>query len=344
MSESDVINHPVQAYFEYYADSKTSICKVCKKSYKNRHSGNLLNHLKRKHHVLYSVILPKCIKYTKPKEVKKATINVTFNVEDLRKAFVAWVTVDARPYSLFSDVGAKSVLDPIFDACDKAGLNLRVNNQNVKDLCMEYQQRIEHEIIEQTRDKFISVIMDIVDIQNRSYLGISIRYEYCGKPVTRFIAVKRLLANHTGSLAAKLLKEALDKLHISMDDIISITTDNGANLLRAIKIWQLFQSHLLDDFLDIDLPFTAQQEAYDLFIDKELKKHSNTIKNDESEKYCLGVRCAAHTLNLVFDTALKASPSDESAIEFGRDLIKKLRTGNIENLIQLRELPKPQID
>lgn len=129
-----------------------------------------------------------------------------------------------------------------------------------------------------------------------------------------------------------------------MDDVISITSDNGSNLLRAIKIWRLFQSHLLDDFLHIDLPFTAQQEAYDVFIDKELKKHKNTIDNDDSEKYCHGIRCAAHTLNLVFDTAIDACPMDKDTIEFGRGLIKKLRTGNIENLIHLRQLPKPQID
>lgn len=167
MSDCEEKHHPVQAYFEYCADSNTSNCQLCKKIYKGRHSGNLLNHLKRKHHALYALILPKCNKYTKPKEENKATINVKYNIEDLKKAFVAWVTVDARPFSLFRDVGAKGVLDPIFDACKKADIDFCVNNQNVKDFCLDYEKRIEYEIIEQVQGKFISVIMDIVDIQDR---------------------------------------------------------------------------------------------------------------------------------------------------------------------------------
>lgn len=167
MSENDEKHHPVQAYFEYSADLNTSNCKLCKKSYKGRHSGNLLNHLKRKHHALYALILPKCNQYSKPKVENKATINVKYNVEDLKKAFVAWVTLDARPFSLYNDVGAKGVLDPIFDACKKAGIDFCVNNQNVKDFCLDYEKRIVNEITEQARNKFISVIMDIVDIQDR---------------------------------------------------------------------------------------------------------------------------------------------------------------------------------
>lgn len=178
----------------------------------------------------------------------------------------------------------------------------------------------------------------------RSFLGISIRYQHNNGPVTRFIAIKRLLSSHTGSLATKLVKEALDNFEISMDDVISITTDNGANLLKAIRICQLFQSHLVDDFLDMDLPFTAQAEAYDNFIDKELKKHAKTISDDKTEKYCFGIRCAAHTLNLAFEDAIKECKSDKETIDFARELVKKLRTEKFLNFIHLKNLPKPQID
>lgn len=122
---------------------------------------------------------------------------------------------------------------------------------------------------------------------------------------------------------AKLLKEAMNKFQISVDDVISITTDKGANMLRAIKIWMLFQSHLLDDFLDIDLPFTAQQDAYDNFIDRELKKYSNEISSSEIGTYCAGVNCAAHGLNLAFDDGINKCQTGKATIEVARNIIKK---------------------
>lgn len=129
-----------------------------------------------------------------------------------------------------------------------------------------------------------------------------------------------------------------------MDDVISITTDKGANMLRAIKIWILFQSHLLDDFLDIDLPFTAQQEAYDIFIDKELKKYSNEISSSEAGTYCTGLHCVAHSLNLAFDDRINNTQTGKITIDLARNIIKKLRTDNIQNLIHLKGLPKPILD
>lgn len=160
--------HPVQLYFEYNESLKKSVCKTCRNVFKGRHSGNLLSHLKRKHRLLYNVIQPKCIEFCKKKiQLKKSTVTVNYNLEELKKSFVAWVTLDARPYSLFNDVGARGVLEPIFQAFVDAGINFRINSQNIAIHCEEFEQKIREEITRQARGKLISAMIDVVDIQDR---------------------------------------------------------------------------------------------------------------------------------------------------------------------------------
>lgn len=156
--------------------------------------------------------------------------------------------------------------------------------------------------------------------------------------------MKRLLASHTGAYIAKCLKDTLKNFGLSTDKIYTTTTDNGSNMIRASNVLKLYQTHLIDDFLESNLPLYEQEAAYNTFIDVELKKHAKEISDDISGKYVFQIRCAAHTLELgVKDALLKCLPT-KYVIENAREIVKKLRTDNIMNLIVQKKLPKPNID
>lgn len=168
-------------------------------------------------------------------------------------------------------------------------------------------------------------------------------YELNGKMVPRIIGIKRMLASHTGAYIAKTLQESLKRFSASVDDMFAICTDNGANMLRASSISRLFQSHLLDEFFLNDLPFHDREQAYGIFIDRELKKHAKEINNPNG-KYAFSIHCAAHTMELGVKDGLKQSTDESGIIDAARDVIKKLRNESIMNLIALKRLPKPFID
>lgn len=153
-----------------------------------------------------------------------------------------------------------------------------------------------------------------------------------------------MLASHTGAYIAKSTKEVLEKFGISVDDVYTVTSDNGANVIRASNVMKLYQSHLIDDFLTSSLQFHEQEEAYNVFIDSELKRLNATIKDDDSGKYLHQIRCAAHTLELAINDALKNCELAAEIINVAREIVKKLRTDNIMNLIVVKNLPKPKID
>lgn len=57
----------------------------------------------------------------------------------------------------------------------------------------------------------------------------------------------------------------------------------------------------------------------------------------------LGIRCAAHTLQLAINSVLK-KPEIETTTSSVRNVVKKLRTPNISILLKNEGLAKPSID
>lgn len=176
----------------------------------------------------------------------------------------------------------------------------------------------------------------------RSVLGISIQYEHSGKIFSRLIGTKRLLASHTGAYIAKTMADSIEKINVSIDNVYAIAMDNGSNMGKAGQVVKLYQSHLLDDFLtNRTFTFHQQANAYNLFIDRELKKHVTELK---SEKYANIVHCGAHTLELCLKDALKKSPTEIQVIDESREMVKYMRTENVKNLLVTRKLPQAIID
>lgn len=91
-----------------------------------------------------------------------------------------------------------------------------------------------------------------------------------------------MLAKHTGAFIAKTLMECLGRVEVLVDNVYSSSTDKGSKMLRAAEVIKLYQSHLLDDFLiNSGLTFHEQEEAYNIFIDKELKKHAIELQKNK---------------------------------------------------------------
>lgn len=134
-------SHPVQQYFSFSTENNASQCTLCKTQLKGRHSSNLLRHLKSHHARTYEMIVPLIKQYHQSRSEKEKNITATFNLAKVTKALVCLVAVDGRPFSLMDDVGLKSLLDPIFNACDKNGVPYRINRRNIADHVTEYEKK-----------------------------------------------------------------------------------------------------------------------------------------------------------------------------------------------------------
>lgn len=169
------VMHPVQKYFIYDSENDSSLCLHCQKGYKGKHSSNLLRHLESKHKEVYKKIQPDIITFFEKKNIRKSkppapnpnVITVKYDLDVLKKSFVTFCTIDARPYSIFGDEGMNGILKPIHDACDHAGLRFRINRHNIRKHCESDELRLRAIIAEETRVKMVTVQMDIVTVLDR---------------------------------------------------------------------------------------------------------------------------------------------------------------------------------
>lgn len=153
----------------------------------------------------------------------------------------------------------------------------------------------------------------------------------------RNIAIQKMASSRTGINIVQCLRKLLHTHHISIDQIYSMTTNNGRNMIKAVQIMQLYQSHLLDDFLH----------------DDENENHLNSLINEvitnrrqqlNSGDYLLGIHCAAHTIELAVNESIIASKEVNNLINTSRDLVKKMKTEKIFTLIKATELARPILD
>lgn len=176
----------------------------------------------------------------------------------------------------------------------------------------------------------------------RSILGINVQYMKNKEIKVRTLAMSRMTEAHTGLYIAELVRKTLLKYGIPINQVVSITSDNGKNMLKAVKVFQLFQSHLIDDFLEAnkDIELSSNKEA-EKFINLQIQKLEHLV-NDK--KLVCGVHCAAHTTELAVHDAINSSPMENKVIGLARSLVKKLRTPSILTLIGKKKLRKPIID
>ncbi|EFN68823.1 Zinc finger BED domain-containing protein 4 [Camponotus floridanus] len=150
-----------------------------------------------------------------------------------------------------------------------------------------------------------------------------------------------------------------------MDQIYTVTTDNGANMLKAVKMLSSDYGNSdgaiveenkranVDDDIDLDLQLDLDQLTEESEENKPEDHTENilrdiensTLGSDFSSSILTGVRCAAHTLQLAVDDALKnVNKGILSLIKKVRRVVKKLRTQTILYMLKKQNLKKPIID
>lgn len=107
-----------------------------------------------------------------------------------------------------------------------------------------------------TEARKISICLDIWTRKSltASFLGISGCFysEACNMPVHAFLALCTVKHPHTGQMVADCLSETLKKWSIPATRILHIITDNGSNMLKAVKIMNeaVQNATVIDDSFD----------------------------------------------------------------------------------------------
>lgn len=256
-------------------------------------------------------------------------------------------------------------MNPILQAFEKAKVHLDLSVITVKAYMMKYTSALKSEIKQEVKNTIVHIKLDLARRHRTSVLGINVQFMKDDKIVVRTLAMTRTNSSHTGEYICALLMETLDEYDIKYSQVHTITTDNGKNVLKSVRLFgavenaELFENDDLgsddldlDDFfieLSTDEGTNENDESNEGNIEKnidqlEINLNSAVSILQEKTQIMYGLRCAAHTLQLVINVALKDTNYSSKLIKKCRRVVRTLLTPNMVNLIQQQHLRMPIID
>jgi hypothetical protein len=279
---------PVWRYFTKIGDQKSK-CNICgiiiTKTFYNVH-----RHLKNKHKDIVPLLnqkKPGTLVSAKLNSKKAKLIKVRMSKKILLSACLGIATDGFSTFNFFDSPHFRKLLDPLTDGLLAAyGKRLKVNSRNVRELVKQTSTQVKETLKSEMKGKLISLKVDGASRLQRTVFGISAQYSKDNRVQYHTLAMKELFGPHpsTSKNLANIIKETLKIYDVSLDQVVSITSDNGANMLLASKI------------LSLDTDVIADEDDED---DDEYELHVREFMNDDHHIESLQVcRCAAHTVQL----------------------------------------------
>lgn len=130
--------------------------------------------------------------------------------------------------------------------------NVSLSAESIQKYISIEANNLKQQIIDEVKNSMVSVKVDGVSRLDRAFLGFNIQYVKNGELILRTLALQELSCNHTGKRKTEygmfliiqfiglniksVILDVLSTFQIHYDQIYIITTDNGSNLLKAIKI------------------------------------------------------------------------------------------------------------
>lgn len=331
---------PVESFF-HFTESGHSRCLVvdCKSELKSKKPSALLRHIQQRHASKLSEVETSNITRSSLPYLRLSTIYTC----------VKHVTVCGRPLEAIYDESFQEFLADRLKKLRGTSQKLVIDRELVKRYVNDTAEKIRAWIRDEMKNKTVSLMMDIATRHMRSILGISLQTIHNGEICVRTIAMERILSRHTSANLKNLTLNVLDKYEITPHDVMSITTDNGSNMIAMSK--EINECVVMDmesiDENDEDDMETMLAACADISLQERILNRAaeelQTIYKPVNFSNTTNIRCGSHTFQLAVNIALTES-NCSSIIDKVRELVKELRLQRILYLLETSNTPIPSLD
>lgn len=272
-------------------------------------------------------------------------IRVKVRPADIWNACVDLIAFNGLALSVVDSPAFKKILEPYVTALKRHGVDLVINRNNIKPCIGKRAKEIKDSIAFETKKKMVAVMLDIASRYNRAVLGVNIAYFHAGHIQIKTIGMHVLHYSHTAAHIKDTLVQNLLDFNIRLEQILSVTTDSGKNLLKMIAD---MNSEL--EGQDIAEAESDEEEFIDntifdaSYYDDLISKVQSMFNEANHTSLIHGVPCAAHCPHLVVTHAFTDLPDTTKLIEKCRNLAKKLRTPSLRTILKSFGCNMAQID
>lgn len=365
LSMDDIIGTNMKSFIQCFDPKQDTngkliySCRIngCENTYTEKSSS--IRHLRKHHRTVYDSIQSEKFEANEKKINSPFSfeIRVRVNPQDVMNACAELITVHGLPLSIVEYPAFKRLLSPYVTALKMKGVDLSINTNSIKKHINDRTNEVKEIIRNETKNKMISVMIDIATRYNRSVLGISISYMHGGQICVRTISLHVLKAAHTGSYISNLIKDILSDYRIDLSQIASITSDNGTNMIKAIALLDALyqgrdsspdenrssQSDSIED--EHEDEYYINGDVFNVEYYKEmLKEARSNFECTCSSDLIHGISCGAHCIHLTVSHAVENSPDVVRLINKCRSLAKKLRTPTFRSKMKAEGLNMAIID
>lgn len=332
-------------------------CKWCEKSVSGKKKSNLTQHLRTVHNEKFEASLKKAVD---PKVLARKQMT-------LLQHFTEIVTINGRPFSYLTDSGFLKIVQN--DLNELKGTEFEINISDlhqVKESIENTATKVKSQIKQETAGRLVSLMMDGGTRNDQSFLSIEARFVSNGNIIERCLGMKKLEEKHTAKYLAEVALKCVNACGIEDCQICTVTTDNARNITGSIDYFNPSDSITSNDDTVIcsDDQLNSHQEQYEsINLDEsEFDAIVQQLRDEEALEDALddnfvyeqliqdavghvpnhlnithGIRCAAHTEQLVVRDAISKS-NIQSIIIVCKKVAKLIRTPKYEREIHKAKL------
>lgn len=249
-------------------------------------------------------------------------IRVKVNPKEIFNACVELITINSMPMSIVESPAFKRVLKPYVTALELKGIKLIINRRNILKHIQKKADQLKEIIMLEVKNKYLCLMIDIGSRYNRSIFGINVAYMQNSKVRIYTIGMHPLQKCHNAENLRDVIKDKLNEYNISLNQIFSITSDNGANLLKTIALLDAnLQQEKISNNDDDGVEQNDMNESgfdsdfetdNDIFDDQYFEDLLNGVRMQFNalvySDLIQGVSCAAHCFHLIVTKAIEKSP------------------------------------
>lgn len=269
-------------------------------------------------------------------------VNIDISASQIMSGILEMITVNDRPLSIVNDSGFIKLMSPLTEAINRQGFqrdNLIINMQNMHTQISIEAGKIRSQITEDVVNRLISLKLDCVTGHNCSILGVHIQYVKDCKIIIRTLGILPLKKTYTGESLAEEIINVIKLFQINVEQIYSVTTDNGNTMeVPNVKVEQnKSQSQDIESSKNVLIPLDDGNVEYMREI-KNLLEDTLVNLTTYAGFDVVNVICPAHLLNLFVNDFFK---SQYKYITLLRDTANELRKPEVERLLKQKNLPVP---
>lgn len=221
--------------------------------------GNLKVHLQRLHQLEHGKVEEEQVainiqkRSTTPPQKKKrridSSIPVFLDAEAVIEACVTIVTENGRPFKALDDKGFRMILDPVLIGL---GGSLTIGADNIGVRVIARASQLREKMKEELKNRSICLKIDCAKRLGRSILGVNAQFIENGKIRLRTLSVMEIKDRQTGVVLKKLVSDVLKEFDVKLNQVYPVTTDNGANIVLAVKLLNLENENATSAQVDFD--------------------------------------------------------------------------------------------